>query len=157
MPRGRPSSYTPQKAEAVCALVAEGASLRAIEAIDWMPSKFVILTWLQKHQEFAAQYARAKEAAADRMAEDIVAIADEPVPLLDNGAMDSAAVQRNRLRVDARKWVAAKLKPKKYGDASLLKLEGGDGGPVRIEVVRRADAPGTLPPTSLREDDEDDA
>lgn len=26
------------------------------------------------------------------------------------------AVQRSKLRVDARKWVAAKLKPKKYGD-----------------------------------------
>lgn len=30
--------------------------------------------------------------------------------------LDAAAVARNRLRVDARKWVAAKLKPRVYGD-----------------------------------------
>ena len=35
-------------------------------------------------------------------------------------------INRDRLRVDARKWAASKLAPKKYGDASTLKLEGGE-------------------------------
>jgi hypothetical protein len=30
------------------------------------------------------------------------------------------AVARSKLRVDARKWVAAKLKPKVYGDKTLI-------------------------------------
>jgi hypothetical protein len=32
------------------------------------------------------------------------------------GAMASAWVQQKRVQVDARKWVASKLKPKVYGD-----------------------------------------
>ena len=53
------------------------------------------------------QYARAKEKAADKLADEIVEIADNATP-------QDAHVAR--LRVDARKWVAAKLLPKKYGD-----------------------------------------
>jgi hypothetical protein len=32
------------------------------------------------------------------------------------GSMANAWVQRQRLRVDSRKWTASKLKPKVYGD-----------------------------------------
>jgi len=53
------------------------------------------------------QYARAKEKAADKLADEIVEIADNATP-------QDAHVAR--LKVDARKWVAAKLLPKKYGD-----------------------------------------
>lgn len=80
-----------------------------------MPAASTIFKWLASNEEFAEQYARAKEAQADAMADEIVDIADG-----DNGADP----QRDRLRVDARKWVAAKLKPKKYGD----KLDVTSGG-----------------------------
>ncbi len=74
-------------------------------------------------------YARAKEAQADFMADEILDIsdncADEPLivdgeQLVINGKLirvvTSASVNHARLRVDARKWVAAKLRPRKYGD-----------------------------------------
>ena len=55
------------------------------------------------------------------MADEIIAIADEKTTdwLMDkegNERPNNEAIQRSRLRVDARKWVAAKLKPRKYGD-----------------------------------------
>jgi hypothetical protein len=49
---------------------------------------------------------------------------------------DSTAVARNRLRVDARKWVAAKLLPKKYGDKVQQEVSGPDGGPIEVQTVR---------------------
>jgi hypothetical protein len=58
-------------------------------------------------------YARARENGADTLAEETVSIADE---VKDAGHMDSARVNAARLRVDARKWVASKLKPKTYAD-----------------------------------------
>ncbi len=75
-----------------------------------------------------AQYARAREEQADFYADEIVTIADtEP---------DAATA---RVRVDARKWVASKLKPKRYGDK--LALGGADDLPaIRQEVQERADA-----------------
>ena len=36
--------------------------------------------------------------------------------------LDAAAVSRNKLRVDSRKWIAAKLKPRVYGDK--VQVEG---------------------------------
>ena len=61
----------------------------------------------------ADRYARARENAADTLAESVIDISDE---VKDAGHMDSARVNAARLRVDARKWVASKLKPKVYAD-----------------------------------------
>lgn len=85
--------------------------------------------------EFQEQYARAKEEQADFLAEEMLEIADDKSDdLLDTEEGQSAnpvAVQRARLRVDARKWAAAKLKPKKYGDKVDFTTDGKQvGGPV---------------------------
>ena len=47
-------------------------------------------------------------------------------------ALDPVAVQRNKLRVDARKWVLSKLAPKKYGDK--LELSGDKNAPLALVV-----------------------
>jgi hypothetical protein len=43
-------------------------------------------------------------------------------------------VERTRLQIDARKWLAAKLSPRKYGDK--LELAGDPTSPLVVEVVR---------------------
>jgi hypothetical protein len=75
---------------------------------------------------FRDQYACAREEQAEALADEIVGISDEiDATVKHEGeevrlALDATAVARNRLRVDARKWVASKLKPKKYGDRQVL-------------------------------------
>jgi hypothetical protein len=60
-------------------------------------------------------YTRAREAQADYLADEIISISDHSEE--DHTAFTGAnVVQRDKLRVEARKWIAAKLKPKKYGD-----------------------------------------
>lgn len=66
--------------------------------------------WTEQDAEFTAQYQDARIAQAHAMAEDLIELADSPV-----GA-DMAEVQRNRLRVDTRKWFITKLAPRIYGD-----------------------------------------
>jgi len=44
-------------------------------------------------------------------------------------------IQRSRVRIDTRKWLASKLKPKKYGDKVDLTHGGPDGGPIKIEEI----------------------
>lgn len=91
-----------------------------------MPCMTTVFKWLREDEAFAQQYARAREDQADALADEIVAIADEAeVSAKQDGeeirlALDATAVARNRLRVDARKWVASKLKPKKYGERTTL-------------------------------------
>lgn len=97
-----------------------------------------IFNWLAKHPEFLDNYARAREAQADVYADEIIDITDEPAKIVPTtGAVDSADVAQKRLQVDARKWLASKLKPKKYGDKVTNEVIGENGGPVKIETIKR--------------------
>lgn len=108
-PLGRPSDYTPELGIEICVQIAEGKSLRSICKADDRPSMVTIFTWLDKHPEFLNHYTRAKEQQADASSEDITEIADE----VRRGLIDPQAA---RVAIDAYKWTASKLKPKKYGD-----------------------------------------
>ena len=120
MPAGRPTDYSIEKAAEICVRLADGQSLRAICRKDDMPCLATVYVWLAKHPEFVEQYTRAKEDQGDTYADEIVDIADN---------VDEDANSR-RVRVDARKWVAAKLKPKRYGD----KVDLAHSGVVRMGV-----------------------
>jgi hypothetical protein len=141
---GRPSSFTQETADTICRRLAGGDSLRKICSEDAMPDKTTVLRWLGQNESFRTQYARAREEQADHFAEEIVDIADEDPALAmeasrgeDEDAVlrvDGAAVARQRLRIDARKWFASKVAPKKYGDA--IKLEGaGPNGEHLMQAV----------------------
>ena len=128
---GRPSTFTQDLADRICAELAEGRSMRSVLRDDGMPSMTTVFRWLRENETFQQQYARAKEEAADSLADEIVDIADERdgKAIMAEGeevavVFDSTAVARNRLRIDARKWIAAKLKPKKYGDKLDLEHSG---------------------------------
>ncbi len=120
---GRPSLYTDQLAAKICRRLAEGESLRAICADKAMPAISTVMGWLfdGNHNGFSEQYARAREAQAEIRADEIVDIADDDTNDFTadkDGKLvaNSEHIQRSRLRVDARKWIAAKLLPKRYGD-----------------------------------------
>lgn len=119
----RPSDYTQELADEICSQLSDGKSLRAVCRQDLMPSATTIFSWMRLHPTFLEQYARAKESSADAMADDILDIADDK----DEDA------QSRRVRIDARKWIASKLKPKKYGDKIDTTISGPDGGPVQVE------------------------
>lgn len=94
-------------------------------------SQRVLWNWLDKDTDFMQQYARAKSLCADFIAEEVLEIADdsgEDWATRADGSryVDNEAVQRSRLRVDARKWYAGKIAPKKYGDKIVNQHEGGD-------------------------------
>jgi hypothetical protein len=136
---GRPTLYTVELADRICELILDGQSLRKICEAEDMPHRATVMRWLGAHDSFRDQYARVKAEQAEVMADEIVSIADEgdtKVVVCGDGTsmvvFDSTAVARNRLRVDARKWVAAKLLPKKYGDKVQQEVSGPDGGPIAV-------------------------
>jgi hypothetical protein len=101
----------------ICDLISSGLSLRkAIEQSDSIP-KTVFLDWIAKSDDKADQYARAMEERTELKFESIQSDYLE-VPVLNpvTGAIDSAWVALQRLKIDAKKWELAKLMPKKYGD-----------------------------------------
>lgn len=146
---GRPSSYTDDKAAEICARLAGGEPLTRICRDEHLPDVATVYRWLIAKESFREMYARAREDQADTLADEIQAIADEPMvgvktttkPNGDVEKVEGDMIEHRRLRVDARKWIAAKLKPRKYGDK--LELAGDKDNPFVVEIVRFADqAPG---------------
>lgn len=113
----------------ICTRLADGESLIKICKRKGMPSKALVLKWVSGNVALRDQYARAREAQADHFAEEIITIADT--------AEDA---QKGRLQVDARKWVASKMAPKKYGDKVTTEHVGADGGPIEVKDVTPAEA-----------------
>lgn len=124
---GRPSSFTQKVADAICGRLIEGQSLRKICLDDDMPHAATVCRWLadDRYSAFREQYARAREAQADTLFDECLDIADDGT----NDWMADAeggekyngdSVQRSKLRVDTRKWMAGKLASKKYGDKQLI-------------------------------------
>ena len=102
-----------------------------------MPSRYSVNRWLATNPEFRNQYAHAREEQADVYVEQIIEIADDGLndTYLDdegNTKVDHDVIARSKLRVDARKWVASKLAPKKYGDKITQEITGVDGAPIGL-------------------------
>jgi len=103
--------------QTLCEEISEGKSLSsALKTSDKMPSYQLVMLMLRNNPEFRNMYEKAVESRADRLAEEIIELADQEMPEGLEGPMASAWVQQKRMQVDARKWVASKLKPKTYGD-----------------------------------------
>ena len=102
-----------------------------------MPSQVTVFKWLAQDEDFAKRYAHAREMQADKMADDILAIADDGIndTYIDehgNKKTDQDVIGRSRLRVDARKWLASKMAPKKYGDRQVVDVGNADNKPFEV-------------------------
>lgn len=142
---GRPSEFNQEIASGICERIADGESLRSICASDDMPAKSTVFKWLTQQKGFADQYAHAREAQADTLFDEMLDIADDARnDWMESNGKDDAGweangehIQRSKLRLEARKWMAGKLRPKKYGDKITQEHTGADGGPVMIQRIER--------------------
>lgn len=132
MKNGRPTDYTEELADKICAELADGKSMRMVCKADGMPDKSTVFRWLRTKDGFRDQYARAKEESADALTDEMLDIADDShLDYIDSDdgsvRVNAENIQRSRLRIDTRKWLASKLKPKKYGDKQAVDHTSSDG------------------------------
>lgn len=128
----RPTDYTKELIDRICDELSDGVSLRTICLEEEMPDKSTVFRWLRENKEFQDQYARAKQESADAMAEEILDISDNGVnDWMERNYGDTSvwvtngeSLQRSKLRVDTRKWLMAKMKPKKYGEKMDVTSDG---------------------------------
>lgn len=119
-----PVNFSEELAAIICDRIADGESLRAICRDDGFPSVVTVRKWVNEDKQgFANQYMRARDMQADHYQELII---DEAF------SAEDAAI--GRLRVDALKWTASKLAPKKYGDKVTQELTGPGGSELGITV-----------------------
>jgi len=121
--KGRPTTFTQQLADQICERIANGETLRAVcRDIQFAPS--TVIEWTMNNKTFSEQYAHARQKQADAWADMVV-----------EEAFNSHDAAIGRLRVDALKWVASKLAPKRYGD----KVEVEQTGTTKIRVIMGGD------------------
>lgn len=138
----RPTKYTDQLAEDIIVQIMDGLSVAEIGRKEDMPDKSTIFRWIASNDVFCDKYMRAKDICADQMVDDMLDIADDGsndwMERLDKDGnafatvLNGEHVQRSRLRIETRKWIASKLKPKKYGD----KLDVDHGGNINVNIVK---------------------
>lgn len=122
------SKYTPRLANLVCKRIMQGMSLKDACNDPRMPSWQTVTGWLANPNlpEFREQYYFARRVQAELLVDEIIGIADDasddwkPVYNKDGELIDwkpdNEAIQRSRVRIDTRKWFAAKMVPRMYGD-----------------------------------------
>jgi hypothetical protein len=123
---GRPVEPVPAaKADEIIAWISDGKTLREFCRQEGNPSPATVYAWIDKDQEFARRFARARELGEDAIAQECLAIADDASNDWETRknkkgeeyiAPNPEMVLRSRLRVETRLKLLAKWNPKKYGD-----------------------------------------
>jgi hypothetical protein len=125
---GRPSKYTQELADEICeTIAANGVALSTLckQNPHW-PHVDTLYQWMNVHPSFSEAYAKAKRRQVTAFVEDIIKISDDSsrdTVTNEDGkeSFNHEWVARSRLRVDTRKWIAAKLVPRLYGDNALAR------------------------------------
>jgi hypothetical protein len=151
---GRPEVYTKEIADEICLRLSQGESMLHIcQTSPHLPVRSTINLWLlsDKHKEFSDNYAKAKAEYAEIVFDDLVNIADDNCEdiktIIDKDGnekevVDNELVNRSRLRVDTRKWILARMFPKKYGEKSEIEHIGLPVPP--SEITYRIVNPGDI-------------
>jgi len=140
---GRPSKYSEKVGDAICERLMDGESLRTICASPESPSRHSVFRWLASDEKFRDQYARAREIQAEVLADELIEIADDVSNDVTGELQmpNGVAVQRAKLQIETRKWIACKLLPRKYGDKIQQEHTGKAGADLTLKVIHvgRAD------------------
>lgn len=139
--RKSPTKYSKAIADEIALRLAEGESLLEISKSEHLPAKSAITRWaLDPKHEFFEIYKAARRIQAEGFVDEVISIADDSSKDLikyedHNGEMqekvNTEVLNRSRLRVDTRKWVACKILPKIYGDKIHQEISGPGGEPIK--------------------------
>ena len=119
---GRPKRLTEELKAEFLERVADKQSVAAIGRLEHFPDATNIHKELNRDPEFRHKYEASKLSMAERFGEEIVEISDN----------EDGDTQRDRLRIDTRKWLMSKLLPKKYGDK--LDVETTHKGAIKVTI-----------------------
>lgn len=141
-PIGRPRKFLNEDLKTkVLNHIANGFSIKKAckaEGVDSAP----FWTEVRRDEEFLTQYREAKEAAAILYAEEALEIADESEAdsfYDDDGKLvvNYEHIQRAKLRIEQRRWMASRLALRLYGDKQQMEVSGKDGAPILGLVLNK--------------------
>lgn len=130
---GRPHEYTPELGDFICEIVATHTEslprLHERFKDEGFPTDRAVNMWRWRYSDFGNKFNKAKAFQAQLLAEQIIEISDDSTNdymQYEEGktVLNTENINRSKLRVDARKYVASKLAPRQYGSRFI---EDDDG------------------------------
>ncbi|WP_238400326.1 hypothetical protein [Legionella bononiensis] len=139
---GRPTRYTDKLAKEICDKIAsssKGTKKLCLEHPHW-PCQDTLFTWLRTYPEFSEQYAQAKICQIELLIDEILEISDDTtqdqyVNELGTLVPNPPAINRARLKIETRKWLASKLVPKVYGNKIDIESDGSISEELRLSIA----------------------
>lgn len=131
--RGRPSTYTPEAAAEIIQRLSAGEPLATICKDDHMPAVRTVSDWKMAHDDFSANFARARDEGHDAIAAECKTIADTPMvgertEMDANGKVERIIKEdmlgHRKLQIETRLKLLAKWDPRRYGEKVAI---GGAG------------------------------
>jgi len=142
---GRPSKYTPELAAEICNRLGTGEPLLQICKDENMPERRTVYGWLERDPDLSAQFAHAREAGCDAIAEELIEISDtlhfgETQVMGDKNTTTTVAdmLGHRKLRIETRLKLLACWNPAKYG--TKVQLGGDPKNPLKVEASVQADS-----------------
>jgi len=124
---GRPSTFSQEIADEIVRRMIEGESLTDICKGPKMPPRVTVYAWFDRYPEFYQRCARAREALADYLVDQIEDLAKETT---------EENVQSMKVKISTKQWRAMKLAPRFYSDKAQIEVTGANGGPVQVETKK---------------------
>lgn len=136
--------------DAICGMIEDGESLRnSLNIIGLSRTSF--FNWIRDDKPMIDQYSRAMKIRADMMFDEMLDIADTPLmgATVEESVDELGIAQtktkmadmwnHRRLQIDTRKWILGRMNPKKYGEASMIKLADNDGEKLKPNAIFSTD------------------
>ena len=121
--------YSKALAGRICQRISMGESLNKICKNDDYPHYSTVMDWLcsssERYNDFKIKYAKARELQADFFVDSMFEMIEE-----------EEDAQFARIKMDALKWQAGKLRPKKYGEKSQTDHVSSDGSMTPTKIIR---------------------
>lgn len=131
--RGRPSGYTPEIGEAICAQLATTKDGMEVIARRMGKNPQMVWRWLSEKPDFREMYVRAREFQTELMYDEIEKLAYAPLThngnpvddpndpgILLEGALAFAETNRRKMIIDVLKFKLAKLQPRRFGNNTTV-------------------------------------
>lgn len=123
-PQNRPQFTGDAVWQPILEAIASGSSLTsALKENPGSPSYACAKRYLRDDPALGAAYRQAVLDRADRLAEELLELCDAEMPESLDGPGRHAWVAQLRVKIDTRKWVAARLHPKAWGERIQVEVE----------------------------------
>jgi len=128
---GAPSKFTQELADEICRRLSLGETMTSVCNDSRMPEYGTMWRWMKENEQFREESAHARELGTHALADQCIAIADDPI-------LDPAD---KRIRIDTRIRLIGKWNQKKYGDKIELESNNNQNLTLSFNIPNRGNEP----------------